>query len=82
VAPVVAWRFTLSHPLLHHRYAEAIEIFIDLAFSDQVFFLDSFKEKNQFCNNLFLFHHMCLKIMSYKLESTKVESPVALAVLC
>jgi len=38
MAPVVAWRFTLSHPLLllHHRYAEAIEIFIGSTFCDQV----------------------------------------------
>ena len=27
-------------------------------------------------------HYVCLRIMSVTLESTKVESPVALAVLC
>ena len=53
-----------------------------IAFLWSGFFSGQFQIKNQFCNNLFLFHHMCLKIMSGKLESTKVESPVALAVLC
>ena len=68
-------------PLLHHRYAEVIEIFIGSTFCDQVGIVSI---KKSILQELVFFslHHMCLKIMSGKLESTKVESPVALAVLC
>jgi len=70
--PVVAWRFTLSHLLPRHRNAEAIGVFIGLALLIK---LGQFKKINQFCINL----AYVLESMSGKLESTKVESPVALS---